>query len=46
MGSVADRAASGGSEEEAYEDTVPLHGDKLFHAFLTRLHKNPGQILR
>ncbi|XP_026330309.1 programmed cell death protein 2-like [Hyposmocoma kahamanoa] len=36
----------GGSEDEPYEDATPLHGDKLFHAFLTRLRKNPGQILR
>lgn len=36
----------GGSEDEPYEDATPLHGDKLFHAFLTRLRNNPGQILR
>ncbi|CAH0723770.1 unnamed protein product, partial [Brenthis ino] len=46
VGSVADRVAGAGSEEESYEEAAPLHGDKLFHAFLTRLHNNPGQILR
>ncbi|CAH2239222.1 programmed cell death protein 2-like [Pararge aegeria] len=48
VGSVADRVAAGGSgcDEETYEDAAPLHGDRLFHAFLTRLHQNPGQILR
>ncbi|XP_041968815.1 programmed cell death protein 2-like [Aricia agestis] len=45
VGNVAEGGA-GGSEEETYEETVPLHGDKLFHAFLTRIHDNPGQILR
>lgn len=38
--------AGGGSDEEPYEEATPLHGDKLFHAFLTRLKENPGQILR
>ncbi|CAH0583037.1 unnamed protein product [Chrysodeixis includens] len=38
--------AGGGSDEEPYEEATPLHGDKLFHAFLTRLRENPGQILR
>lgn len=41
-----ERGGGGGSEDEPYEDATPLHGDKLFHAFLTRLRKNPGQILR
>ncbi|XP_063389364.1 programmed cell death protein 2-like [Cydia fagiglandana] len=36
----------GGPDEEQYEETAPLHGDRLFHAFLSRLRKNPGQILR
>nr|XP_026485630.1 programmed cell death protein 2-like [Vanessa tameamea] len=46
VGSVADRVAGAPSEDEAYEDATPLHGDRLFHAFLTRLHAQPGQILR
>ncbi|KAG6441377.1 hypothetical protein O3G_MSEX001751 [Manduca sexta] len=43
-----ERAASGvgAGEEETYEDEAPLHGDRLFHAFLSRLRKHPGQILR
>ncbi|XP_050667080.1 programmed cell death protein 2-like [Leptidea sinapis] len=36
----------GGGDEEQYEDGIPLHGDKLFHAFLTRIQNNPDQILR
>ncbi|XP_063827398.1 programmed cell death protein 2-like [Ostrinia nubilalis] len=38
--------ALGGSEDEQYEEATPLHGDRLFHAFITRLQDNPGQILR
>ncbi|CAG9787243.1 unnamed protein product [Diatraea saccharalis] len=41
-----DRAAVGIGEEEQYEESAPLHGDRLFHAFLTRLRNNPEQILR
>ncbi|KAI5646955.1 programmed cell death protein 2-like [Phthorimaea operculella] len=43
---AGDRGCGGGSEDEPYEDAAPLHGDKLFHAFLTRLRAHPGQILR
>ncbi|GBP05466.1 Programmed cell death protein 2-like [Eumeta japonica] len=35
-----------GGEDEQYEEATPAHGDRLFHAFLTRLRLNPGQILR
>ncbi|CAH2981775.1 unnamed protein product [Chilo suppressalis] len=42
----AERAAGGGGDDEQYEESAPLHGDRLFHAFLTRLRNNPGQILR
>ncbi|XP_054266645.1 programmed cell death protein 2-like [Macrosteles quadrilineatus] len=31
---------------EKYEKTLPPHGDKLFHQFITRIQRNPGQILR
>lgn len=37
---------AGGADDEPYEEAAPLHGDSLFHAFITRLRKNPGQILR
>ncbi|CAH2040498.1 unnamed protein product, partial [Iphiclides podalirius] len=44
---IADKVAGGGGiDEESYEDAAPLHGDRLFHAFITRLRNNPGQILR
>ncbi|KAL4711401.1 hypothetical protein ACJJTC_016155 [Scirpophaga incertulas] len=36
----------GGWEEEQYEHAIPLHGDRLFNAFITRLRENPLQILR
>ncbi|XP_059053630.1 programmed cell death protein 2-like [Achroia grisella] len=36
----------GGPEDEPYEETTPLHGDRMFHTFITRLQTNPGQILR
>ncbi|CAK1544026.1 unnamed protein product [Leptosia nina] len=36
----------GGGDDELYEEATPLHGDRLFHAFMTRLQNNPGQILR
>lgn len=38
--------AFGGGDDEVYEDAAPLHGDRIFHAFLTHLRYNPGQILR
>ncbi|GAB0091503.1 programmed cell death protein 2-like [Sergentomyia squamirostris] len=46
--------ASGGGEKrgeilgdgEQYEKGVPAHGDLMFHAFITRIQENPGQILR
>lgn len=31
---------------EKYEKTLPPHGDKMFHQFLMRIQRNPGQILR
>lgn len=46
IGNIADAVAGGGLEEETFEEALPLHGDKLFHAFLTRLQQNPEQILR
>lgn len=33
-------------DAEKYEKTVPAHGDKMFHHFISRIQKNPGQILR
>ncbi|XP_053695347.1 programmed cell death protein 2-like isoform X2 [Sabethes cyaneus] len=42
--------ASGGHpvpmEQELYEKGVPMHGDLMFHNFMTTLQMNPGQILR
>lgn len=31
---------------EKYEKSVPTHGDKFFHYFISRIQENPGQILR
>ncbi|XP_053605752.1 programmed cell death protein 2-like [Plodia interpunctella] len=45
-GAGAGAEAAGAAEEEAYEDAAPAHGDRLLHAFLCRLRRNPHQILR
>lgn len=34
------------SNFEKYEKSLPAHGDKMFHRFLSRLQSSPGQILR
>ncbi|XP_011499463.1 PREDICTED: programmed cell death protein 2-like [Ceratosolen solmsi marchali] len=31
---------------EKYEKGIPKHGDEMFHNFISRIQKNPGQILR
>ncbi|XP_015522631.2 programmed cell death protein 2-like [Neodiprion pinetum] len=31
---------------EKYEKGIPIHGDEMFHDFMSRLQMNPGQILR
>ncbi|XP_012252253.2 programmed cell death protein 2-like [Athalia rosae] len=31
---------------EKYEKGIPVHGDEMFHDFMSRLQMNPGQILR
>lgn len=41
-----DLGACSGPGEENYEKSAPAHGDKMFHYFLTKIQKNPGQILR
>ncbi|KAG7197484.1 hypothetical protein KM043_013332 [Ampulex compressa] len=33
-------------DSEKYEKGIPKHGDEMFHNFLCRIQKNPGQILR
>lgn len=38
--------ASDAATLEKYEKSLPAHGDKIFHHFLTKIHNNPGQILR
>ena len=44
-------AAGGGAqpvpmEQELYEKAIPIHGDLMFHNFMSKLQENPGQILR
>lgn len=34
------------SDTEKYEKGIPMHGDEMFHNFISRIQKNPGQILR
>uniref|UniRef100_A0A1L8DJB5 Putative programmed cell death protein n=1 Tax=Nyssomyia neivai TaxID=330878 RepID=A0A1L8DJB5_9DIPT len=31
---------------EHYEKGIPAHGDLMFHAFITRIQENPGQVIR
>ncbi|XP_063991569.1 programmed cell death protein 2-like [Diachasmimorpha longicaudata] len=31
---------------EAYEKSIPKHGDEMFHHFKCRIQKNPGQLIR
>lgn len=31
---------------ENYERSIPAHGDKMFHTFLSRIQANSGQIMR
>ncbi|XP_052871138.1 programmed cell death protein 2-like [Anopheles cruzii] len=33
-------------EQELYEKGIPMHGDVMFHSFMTKLQENPGQVLR
>lgn len=35
-----------GESMEKYEKTLPAHGDKLFHNLISRIQRNPGQLLR
>lgn len=39
-------AVGGGDSEEKYEKGIPIHGDVMFHNFVTTIQENPGQILR
>ncbi|PSN38200.1 hypothetical protein C0J52_20752 [Blattella germanica] len=32
--------------QEKYEKSIPAHGDRMFHHFVTQIQHNPGQILR
>lgn len=34
------------TDSEKYEKGIPLHGDKMFHNFVSQIQKNPGQLLR
>ncbi|XP_018331420.1 programmed cell death protein 2-like [Agrilus planipennis] len=36
----------GDTVSEKYEKSLPAHGDRMFHHFITRIQMNPGQILR
>lgn len=42
---VSGRSKSPTSDEH-YEKTLPAHGDKLFHQFISRISANPHQIIR
>ncbi|XP_069692515.1 programmed cell death protein 2-like [Periplaneta americana] len=32
--------------QEKYEKSIPAHGDRMFHHFVSRIQHHPGQILR
>jgi len=32
--------------QENYEKSIPTHGDRMFHYFVSQIQKHPGQILR
>lgn len=34
------------SDVEKYEKSIPKHGDEMFHNFVCRIQRNPGQLLR
>lgn len=34
------------TDVEKYEKSIPKHGDEMFHNFLCRIQRNPGQLLR
>ncbi|XP_053979457.1 programmed cell death protein 2-like [Hylaeus anthracinus] len=46
--SVADLDESKTTETatEKYEKSIPMHGDEMFHNFVSQIQKNPGQLLR
>ena len=39
-------AAKGGGGADVYEKVLPMHGDALFHKFVSVIQENPGQVLR
>ncbi|XP_034174091.1 programmed cell death 2 like trus [Osmia lignaria lignaria] len=34
------------TDSEKYEKGIPMHGDEMFHNFISQIQKNPGQLLR
>lgn len=34
------------TDMEKYEKGIPMHGDEMFHNFVSQIQKNPGQLLR
>ncbi|XP_078036198.1 programmed cell death 2 like trus [Augochlora pura] len=34
------------TDSEKYEKGIPMHGDEMFHNFVSRIQKSPGQLLR
>lgn len=39
-------AGASSDDQEMYENTLPAHGDLMFHNFLRTLQHNPGQVIR
>ncbi|XP_076239742.1 programmed cell death 2 like trus [Calliopsis andreniformis] len=42
----SDEGKTAETESEKYEKSVPMHGDEMFHNFVSQIQKNPGQLLR
>lgn len=45
-GDAGGGGGGGGESEEKYEKGIPMHGDVMFHNFVSTIQENPGQILR
>jgi hypothetical protein len=40
------KGGSSSSGTDVYEKTLPKHGDRWFHKFVSVVQKNPGQVIR
>lgn len=45
-GADIDEGKTRETDSEKYEKGIPMHGDEMFHNFISQIQKNPGQLLR